>query len=412
MKLIKSTYLYTSIWLVPFIIIGSFFSYYTIKYIAYEETDEFLTYEMERIVDFHQQNKDLPDFTNVADILEDVKLNSPVFKDTLMLETGDNEMVPYRELWFSIDHENRDFTLVLRQLLPGRDDILEGTLLIITGLMLLIALFLFLTVNLVTGRIWTPFYNTLNVLNRFRLSDPVPQFKNSNIDEFNSLNSTLQVLLKKVAGDYRHNKEFNENASHELQTHLSIIKAAAARLMDREDLQEPDLNEVGKIYSATTKLSQVQKSLLLLSKINNREFSNNEDVDLATVVETTLANYDEAIELRGITLTREISECRLYMDAGLAEAMANNVIKNAVKHNTDNGYIKIYLSGRELKVTNSGLPFNGEASSLLQRFSKGEGGNAGIGLAIVKEICDLYEYQISYRITGTTHQITISFNRK
>src|SRR5690606_28668308 len=129
MKLINRMYVYTAVWLIPFVIIGSLFSVYMIEHISYEETEEFLTYEMERLVEYHRLHNDLPNFNNVAELIEDVGYDKPFFKDTLLLETGDNEMVPFRELWFSINHNGRNFTIVLRHLLPGRDDIIEGTLL-------------------------------------------------------------------------------------------------------------------------------------------------------------------------------------------------------------------------------------------------------------------------------------------
>src|SRR5690554_3813028 len=118
MKLINRMYFYTAIWLIPFVVIGSLFSFFMIEYIAYEETDEFLQYEMGRLVEYHGRHNDFPDFTNVAALLEDISYKEPFYKDTLLLETGDNEMVPFRELWFSIDHNGRDFTIILRHLLP------------------------------------------------------------------------------------------------------------------------------------------------------------------------------------------------------------------------------------------------------------------------------------------------------
>ncbi len=410
MKLIKRTYIYTSIWLIPIFLIGSLFSFLMIEYIAYEETDEFLTYEMERLIQYHEKNDDLPDFANIAGVFENQKYEKPFFKDTLLLESGDNEMVPYRELWFSINHNSRDFTIVLRHLLPGRDDIAQGTLLIIGGLLLLIAMFLILTVNMVTGKIWAPFYQTLDKITRFKINDPVPGFAETDIDEFKSLNTTLQALLKKVSDDYRHNKEFNENASHEIQTHLAVIRANAGKLLDSssEDVQKSE--EISKIYSAATKLSQVQKSLLLLSKINNREFNNNITLNLEETVKGVLGTFSEAINLRGINLFQEIAPCTVVMDAGLAEILINNLIKNAVKHNIQQGYISVKLSNEMLIVENSGLPYLGNPESLLQRFAKGETGNIGIGLAIVKEICELYNFSLSYKIEGSHHKISVFFN--
>jgi signal transduction histidine kinase len=395
--------------MIPIILFGSLFSFFIIEYVAYDEVDEFLTYEMDRLVAYHKQYNDLPDFHYLAKIIEDVKYEQPVFKDTLLLEPGDNEMVPYRQLWFSLNHNGRDFTLVLQHLMLGRDDIAQGALFIISGLVLLIVVFAFLSVNRVTGKIWSPFYATLNKITQFKISGPVPEFETSKIDEFNTLNSTLNSLLKKVSADYRQNKEFNENASHELQTHLAVIKANAGELLGSGQNNVEQLEKVRKIYSAATRLSQVQKSLLLLSKINNREFSKNINLNLQVPLEKVLELFAETIEIRQIKLTLQTEPFHVYMDAGLAEVLVNNLIKNAVKHNVQNGFITIQLKAESLMIENSGQSFNGNPEVLFQRFSKGENGNSGIGLAIVKEICDLYHFKIEYKIHESVHKIIIYF---
>lgn len=410
MKLIKRTYIYTSVTLIPLLIIGGLFAFYMIEYISYEETDEFLTYEMERLINYHEQNNDLPDFHNVDDILEDVKYPEPVFKDTLLLESGDNEMVPYRELRFSINHNGRDFTIVIRQLLPGRDDIAQGTLMIILGLLFLFSMFVILTVNFAARKIWTPFYNTLNKIVSYKIRDPLPVFKNSDIDEFNTLNVTLNTFLKKISSDFLHNKQFNENASHELQTHLAVIKAGTGKLLGNSDFTEEQLNELKKIHSAATKLSQAQKSLLLLIKIGNNEFSNNSNIDLVDILNSSISFFEESIGLREIKLHSEIRSCKVFMDTGLAEILVNNLLKNAVKHNIQKGFINLKLTEKELIIDNSGADFKGDTGTLLQRFGKGENGNIGIGLAIVKEICELYNFSLDYSVSEKTHKISVIFN--
>ncbi len=409
MKLIKRTYTYTAIWLIPVVIIGSLFCFYMIEYISYEETDEFLTYEMQRLVSYHEEFNDLPDFHQVAAILPGVKYEKPLFKDTLLLEAGDNEMVPYRELYFSINHNGEDQTLVLRHLLLGRDDIAEGTVLIITGLMLLITFFLYFMVNRMAGKIWTPFYKTLDRLVKFKISGPLPKFPETNIDEFKSLNATLTILLEKVSADYRHNKEFGENSSHELQTHLAIIRANTEKLLNNPDMA-PYSAELQKIYSASSKLSQVQKSLLLLSKISNREYSNTVKINLQQQVEQSLDLFAEAIAIREITVTRQIEPCELIMDAGLAEILVNNLVKNAIKYNIQKGTVIVRLNHSALAIENTGTELPDKAENMLNRFAKGKNGNIGIGLAIVKQICELYGFRISYVVSEKAiHTVKILF---
>lgn len=412
MKLIKRTYLHTAIWVIPVIIIGSIFCFYMIKYIVYEETDEFLTYEMERLLNYHKQNKSLPDFHKVAAIIEDMRLEHPVFKDTLILEQGDNEMVPHRELYFTINHKSHDFTIVLRHLLPGNDDILQGTILIVSGLLLLISVILFLMVNYISGKIWKPFYITLDTLKKFRFTSPLPIFPKSGIDEFNNLNETILSLLNKISHDYQRTKEFNENASHELQTQLAIIRANAENILNTPQQSNNYNEQIQAIFNASVKLSKAQKSLLLLSKIGNLEYDNKVSLNLENLVRQSLTLFQEAIAIRNIEVKTKLENCILLMDAGLAEILVTNLLKNAVKHNMQDGYISITLNQSSFIVENPGLPFSGNPNALLERFIKGEKGNMGIGLSIVKQICELYNFKITYQINNNAiHKLNIQFKQ-
>ena len=147
-----------------------------------------------------------------------------------------------------------------------------------------------------------------------------------------------------------------------------------------------------------------------MSKINNREYNNPIEIDLRKTVVQALDFFDEAIAIRAIKVESRFEPCTLSMDPGLAEILINNLVKNAVKHNIDNGDIVITLSPSALIIENSGLPFVGNAETMLERFAKGKNGNIGIGLAIVKQICELYGFRISYILSEQAkHQIRISF---
>jgi len=408
MKLINRTFRLTTIWLLPVLIIGSIFVFFIIKYIVYEETDEYMTYEMERIVKYHGMNNDLPEFHQLDYIQEGVYHEKPFFKDTMMLEPADNEMVPHRELHFSIEHKGENFGLVIRHLLPGNDDIFQGSIIIILGLMLFIFMVLLLTINMVSKSIWKPFYQTLNILTGFKINTPIPTLPQTPIDEFETLNNTVSNLLKKVNDDYSRTREFNENASHELQTHLAMIRANTEKLINQSSEEGENSRVIANIHQASVQLSQVQKSLLLLSKIGNQEFNKHEIIDLSHHLKQTIDLFNEAFELRQIKLSHHIEECKLTMDPGLAEILTNNLIKNAIKHNIYNGFVRVELNSKHLLIENSGLPYEGEPNNLLERFAKGEKGNMGIGLAIVKQICELFNYSISYQISNkTTHSIQI-----
>jgi signal transduction histidine kinase len=287
---------------------------------------------------------------------------------------------------------------------------MEGTLIMMTGLMIFFTLLFTIHIYLISGRIWKPFYQTLRILEKYRLKDPAPALPNTSIDEFVTLNLTITKWLNKIAGDYNRIREYNENASHELQTHLSVIRANAEALLNDSSDKPTDPEQIRNILSTTIRLSQAQKSLLLLSKIGNMEFSNHELIDLKPVTLNILDYYNESIALRNIRVEENLDSCLIQMDPGLAEILVNNLIKNAVKHNIPDGYIRISLNLKELTVGNSGHPFHGDPSELLGRFIKGEKGNMGIGLAIVHQICLLYHFEIHYSVSEiTTHAVKISF---
>lgn len=410
MKLIKRTSLYSLKWVLPVALMGSILCFYMIEYISHEETDEFLTYEMERLIDYHDKHNLLPDFHKVDEIIPDEYHAKPVFKDTLLLETGDNEMVPNRELRFTIRHNRRNFTIVLRYLLLGPDDILEGTLLIVFGIMLLIALFLTLILNRMVRKVWLPFYQSLKKLRDFRINEPVPDFPKTSIDEFDQLNSTLEKILKKISDDFHHNKEFNENMSHELQTQLAIIRGSTENMINSMEAESAYAHDIRKIYAACTQLTQIQKSLLLLSRISNEEFRDAETVDMKQVLDETLHFFADAIELRNIHLENVSGECHVTMYSGLAAILFSNLVKNAVKHNRQHGEISIRLSPDEFVIENTGLPYSGDPQELVSRFAKGPNGNWGIGLSIVQKICELHHFALQYAISDEgRHRITIRF---
>ena len=152
---------------------------------------------------------------------------------------------------------------------------------------------------------------------------------------------------------------------------------------------------------------------MLLSKIGNLEYNKTANINFKEIAEQALEKYNEAFQLREIKVMANINDCRLWMDAGLAEIMANNLLKNALKHNVDKGHLDIKLTAREFIVANSGTSFQGNPEQLFQRFNKGEGGNYGIGLSIVKQICDLHNFALSYKIEeNSTHILKVSFLEK
>jgi len=387
------------IWLLPVVIVSGVLGYFMIKYISGSEVNEFLTYEMERIIDYSKVHNDLPRYQMVADILPGKQTETPFFRDTLILETGDMEMAPYRELLFPLEFDDGEYTIVLRHLLLDRESVFKGTLWVTFGLSLLIFIVVLGIVPLVARNVWSPFYTSLGLLKGFHPEKPLPLFPQSGIVEFSEMNDSVGKLLVRVKHDYQKAQEFNDNSSHEMQTQLAIIKATAENMLSVDEKSFPQewVEQINKIHQSASRLSQIQRSLLLLSRIGNREFDNNQWVNLKNHLENTLQFFDEMIQMRNIGVRLQLDECKVYMDPGLANVLLNNLVKNAVKHNLDHGFIDITLRDNSIRISNPGIISSNNPDVMKRRFAKGPAGNRGIGLAIVDQICTIYNFTFQYK---------------
>jgi signal transduction histidine kinase len=395
------------IWIIPVILVSGVFGFFMIKYIAGSEVNEFLTYEMERIIKYNNIHNDLPQYQMVADIFPGKLTDEPFFRDTLMLETGDMELVTYRELLFPLKFDDGEYTIVLRHLLLDRESVIKVTLWVTLGLSLLIFIVVLGIVPIVARSVWRPFYSSLALLKAFHPEKDLPPLPKSEITEFSEMNDSVGKLLSRFKQDYQKVQEFNDNTSHEMQTQLAIIKATTENMLsavEEKKLQEW-LEQINKIHRSASRLSQIQKSLLLLSRIGNREFANNQWVDLKKHLEGTLEVFGEMMQMRNISLKTELNECKVLMDPGLADVLLNNLIKNAVKHNLDNGFITISLRDNILRISNPGKQSQQKPETMIRRYARGPGGNRGIGLAMVDQVCSIYGFTFSYKLEEANQHI-------
>jgi len=410
MNLIRHTISRVALLLIPFIILGSVLIYITFRYIAYDEIDEFLLYEMDRINQHYALYTDVPDVNSIVRTYEVEAPFEAFFADTLLLETGDMEMVPHRELHFSLTHNERHLGIVLHHLMLGDDDIIQGALLLMVGMALLVVVLILVGVTSVTRTVWQPFFSTLGYIRRYEPVVAPDVLPSSTITEFELLNGTLNELLQRLYLNYERTKSFNENAAHELQTQLALIKTTNENLLNRLENDEEAMILAQKSQSVATRASHMLRSLLLLSKIGNREFRQTRPVDVATVAESILAGFGERIAMRKLSVEEHLNPVTLNMDEGLAEVLFTNLIKNAVVHSESGSVVKIDLTSKSFRISNTAAPLDEDPAVMLQRFKKGKKGNTGLGLSIVSEICTLYGFSLRYTTSDTIHTVEVCFD--
>jgi signal transduction histidine kinase len=270
-------------------------------------------------------------------------------------------------------------------------------------------------INRRTSRnLWTPFYDTMEAVRNFdiRKNRPLVLSEQTGVDEFDRLNLTLSSLIDHVNQAYHNQKQFTENASHELQTPLAIIRSKVELLMDSPSLTEEVAGQLGDINDANERLSQMNKNLFLLTKIDNNQFPELHMIPVSNLLERSIAQYREYFEdeLPVIKLCIE-APVQLQANSSLIDILINNLLRNAIIHNVEGGYIHILLTDKELSMENSGPVLEGDPERLFERFRKGreESRTTGLGLALVKQICHLYQFDVQYLHQEGIHRIKVVF---
>jgi len=290
------------------------------------------------------------------------------------------------------------------------------TMLAITGVTILFFVLLvmgFIVLNKrIAKKIWKPFYNILKKLKSFDLTTHQSiSFDETNIEEFEQLNQSLQKLIDKNISVYNQQKTFIENASHELQTPLAVLRSKMNLLLQNKNITREQSEILLAVELPLTRITRINKNLLLLAKIENNQFAEKENVDLTETILETLELLTDYISSKHIVVNKIISEkLTLVCNKTLFEILINNLLINAIIHNTEKGEINIEFSKRILIISNTGnAALHNE--KLFERFavSSTKATSSGLGLAIVKEICNRYEWQIQYAFQNDLHSFTLTF---
>jgi len=276
---------------------------------------------------------------------------------------------------------------------------------------LLVIGFIFLN-RRIAKQIWQPFRNTLKKLKSFDLTTQrAVSFDKTNIEEFEELNQSLQKLIDKNISVYSQQKTFIENASHELQTPLAVLKSKLDLLLQNKNITSEQAELLTAIDLPLSRITRINKNLLLLAKIENKQFAEVENIELTEVINETLELLSDYTTLKQISVDENFSE-KLFLSCNktLLEILVNNLLINAIVHNTEQGKIQISFSNKTLTISNTGKTALSN-EKLFERFtiSSSETANSGLGLAIVKEICNRYNWHIHYTFENNLHSFSVQF---
>ena len=278
-----------------------------------------------------------------------------------------------------------------------------------TILFWIILLYFVLLITIIGSTIWIfhrnmrPLYALLHWLDNYipgRRNAPVPN--DTNISEFHKLNVAAQEAANRSEELFEQQKQFIGNASHELQTPLAILGNRLEWLLDNTELNETQIEELFKMQRTLGHIVRLNKTLLLLTKIENGQFPESTNVDLAFIIKEQISLYNEIYSSRNISYTINIPETFIVL--------ITNLLKNAYVHTTQDSNIEITLINRTLTIANDGTtPLDTE--HIFERFYQGskKEGSTGLGLALVKAVCRYYNLHIEYQFKESKHYFSITW---
>ena len=383
-----------------------------------DEVDDSLEDYSELIIMRSLAGKDLPSndngsnnqyFLREVDAAYALSKESICYRDSMVYIDEKNESEPARILTTLFkDKDDRFYELSVYTPSIEKRDLKESIFYLLIGLFVILLVIILLINIWVFHRSMKPFYQLLEWLEHYRLGKNNEKLSiETHTTEFRKLNEAVSRYVAHSEEVFEKQKQFIGNASHELQTPLAICQNRLEMLLEDETLGEQQMSEIMKTYQTLEYLSKLNKSLLLLSKIDNHQFSEEKEVCLNEVLHRYMDDYQEVYAYRDITLTVE-EEGELYwrMNETLAVVLITNLLKNAFVHNINKGSIRIVISSSGIRFGNTASGSALDASRVFDRFyqgSKKKEGSTGLGLAIVDAVCRHSSLKIRYRFEEDMH---------
>lgn len=357
-------------------------------------------------------------FFSVNKISEEEALS---FKDTyedteIYAQDADDEapeLEPVRILTTVFEQNGNFYQLKIFNNMVEEDDLVKELLWDAAGLYVLLIFSILMINNIVLQRLWKPFYELLDELKNYRLgiSKSFPNTE-TKTKEFSDLQDAVTTLLQYSEKSYEQQKEFIGNASHELQTPLAIAISKLELLIEKENFTENQAEKIAEIMEIIERLVRLNKSLLLLTKIENKQFFDNQEIKVNDIVEKNIEDLSDIAEFKEVEIIfSENSELLVKADAALINIIVSNLLRNAIFHNIKSGKVEVKIDAKKLNVLNTGTDHSLSHEKIFTRFQKSEQhqSGSGLGLAIVKAIAELYDFSVSYDFKNGMHEFSVNF---
>ena len=346
--------------------------------------------------------------------VDPVDLQQPIreFSDTMVFNQKDNEYLECRKLNLITEADGRYYRIQITISRLETEDMVQLIFYFMLTLFALIVILLFLLNHWSSSSAWNPFFNTLEQLRHFKPGQKREiKFPDTTVNEFNQMNGVLADLIRKTETDFKNLKEFTENASHEMQTPVAVIQAKLETVLQDNLLAGKQRDRLMDAYRTASRLSKLNEALLLLSKIENRQFADESEINLCDITRVSIASVEEMLSMKRLTITLNIeTPLVVSLNPYLADLLINNLLNNAIKHNFEKGKIHIRSTHDQIIFANTGKPLSIASDKIFHRFVKDPALNesTGLGLAIANEICKNHALTLEYSYSDAMHYFTLS----
>ncbi|MBK6527499.1 MAG: HAMP domain-containing histidine kinase [Crocinitomicaceae bacterium] len=412
MKLINYTVLYVTASLFFIIGVWAVIFYFTMLEEIYDSIDDGLDNYKMLIIEkaendqsiLHKSSFDESNY-RIREIQgHEVLQNEERYFDTLMYMQNENDFEPVRGLSSVFLLDTKYYELTIISSMVEEDDLIEDLSLAIVILFVVIIMSVLLINHFIIKRVWKPFYQVTQYMHRFNLKTPDKfEHPETNINEFRNLNRAIENLMQNALEAYGSQKQFIENAAHELQTPLMVCMNKLELLIEKDNLNEEQATILTNLMQNLEHMKRLNQSLLLITKIENKQFSDENVVNFNEVIKEQLRDFQELIELKKLDV--KFIENHLFqhsINRDLVLILLSNLLKNALVHNSSSGTVEIVVTESSIRITNSGSLEELDKNKLFQRFYKASGKtkSTGLGMSIAKSITDLYQLKLQYSFDG------------
>lgn len=394
--------------------------FYVISNILYEDDANEDLYAIKKQFDaFTKDDLTIKDITLWNKFNKDVNLQkfNGIIKDSVFdhsyYDSLNKENEPYRVINSAVKIEGKLFTFSAKINMVEKENLIGSTVvLFISILVLLILGFLFIT-KYISSKLWKPFYVALDKLEQFEIDKATSvNLVENTTEEFERLNSVIEKLIHKNSSIYNSQREFIENAAHELQTPIAIFKGKIENILQRKDLNKEQFQIIDDLNNTTSRLVKLNKNLLVLSKIESNSYHEKQQVNVSEIINNQISFFSEQAKSKDIEINIDThQEVVVTANSFLVEILINNLFINTINHNINGGQINVTITSKGILFSNTGVLLPLKTEKMFERFSKSNPSSKGngLGLSIIKKIVDANNWLIEYSFKDRFHIFEVTF---